>query len=90
MGHIRFLGGWGVGGENIENIRKRTGTSVAASKDVGLEVNVEKTKWILVARYWNAGQNRDLKIGNKSFENVIPIFRNDSNKSKFDYEEMRG
>jgi hypothetical protein len=41
-----------------------------ASKEVGLEVNVENTKQILVSRGQNASQNRDIKIGNISFENV--------------------
>jgi hypothetical protein len=36
-----------------------------------------------------AGQNREIKIGNRSFENVfecvtVQVFGNDSNKSKFD------
>jgi hypothetical protein len=40
------------------------------SKEVGLEVNVEKTKYMLLSRDQNAGQNREIKIGNRSFENV--------------------
>jgi hypothetical protein len=43
---------------------------IDASKEVGLEVNVEKTKYMLVSRDQNAGQNREIKIRNKSFENV--------------------
>jgi hypothetical protein len=41
-----------------------------ASKEVGVEVNVEKKKYMLVSRDQNAGQNREIKIGNRSFENV--------------------
>jgi hypothetical protein len=33
-------------------------------------VNVEKTKYMLVSCDQNAGQNRDIKIGNRSFENM--------------------
>jgi hypothetical protein len=33
-------------------------------------VDVEKTKYMLVSRDHNAGQNRDIKIGNRSLENV--------------------
>jgi hypothetical protein len=43
---------------------------IDASKEVGLEVNVEKTKYKLVSRDQNAGQNRDIEIRNRSFENV--------------------
>jgi hypothetical protein len=38
---------------------------IDASKEVGLEVNVERTKYILVSRDQNAGQNREIKIGNR-------------------------
>jgi hypothetical protein len=41
-----------------------------ASKEVGLEINVEKTKYMLLSRRQNVGQNRDIKIANRSFENV--------------------
>jgi hypothetical protein len=43
---------------------------IDASKEVGLEVNVEKTKYMLVSRDKNAGQTREIKVGNRSFENV--------------------
>jgi hypothetical protein len=51
-------------------INKNTETLIDASKDVRLEVNVEETKYMLVSRDKNAGQNRNIKIGNRSFENV--------------------
>jgi hypothetical protein len=57
-------------GDNIDTINKNTETLIDESKEVGLEVNVEKTKNMLVSRDKNAGQNRDIKIGNISFENV--------------------
>jgi hypothetical protein len=44
------------------------------SKEVGLEINVEKTKYMLLSRQQNVGQNRDIKITNGSFENV-PQFK---------------
>jgi hypothetical protein len=49
-------------GDKIYTINKNTETSIAASKEVGLEVNVEKTKYMLVSRDKNAGQNREIKI----------------------------
>jgi hypothetical protein len=36
----------------------------------GLEVNAEKTKFMLLSHHQNAGKNHDIKIANKSFENV--------------------
>jgi hypothetical protein len=54
----------------MNTINKNTETLIVASKEVGLEVNVEKTKYMLVSRDQNAGQNLEIKIGNRSFENV--------------------
>jgi hypothetical protein len=57
-------------GDNIDIINKNTETLIDASKEVGLEVNVEETKYMLVPRDQNAGQNWETEIGNISFENV--------------------
>jgi hypothetical protein len=57
--------------DNIDTIKKNTRTLVDAGKEVGLEVNTEKTKYMLLSRHQNAGQNCDIKIGNRSFENVV-------------------
>jgi hypothetical protein len=45
---------------------------IDASKEVGLEINVEKTKYtrMLLSRHQNIGQNQDMKIANRSLENV--------------------
>jgi hypothetical protein len=58
-------------GDNIDTI-KNTKTITDASKEVGLEINVDKTKYMLLSRHQNVGQNREIKIkiANRSFENV--------------------
>jgi hypothetical protein len=43
---------------------------VIASKEIGLEVNAEKTKYMVMSRNKNAGLNRNIKRDNKSFERV--------------------
>jgi hypothetical protein len=50
--------------------RRNTQTLIDASEEVGLEINVEKTKYMLVSWDQNAGRNWEIKIGNRSFENV--------------------
>jgi coproporphyrinogen III oxidase-like Fe-S oxidoreductase len=57
-------------GENIDTVQKNTKTLLDASKEVGLEVNPEKTKYMLVSRCQKAGQRHSIKTGNKSFESV--------------------
>jgi hypothetical protein len=57
-------------GDNIDTIEKNIETLIEARLEVGLEINVEKTKYNLQSRHQNAVQNRDIKIANRSFENV--------------------
>ena len=46
-------------------IRKNTDSLLIASKEIGLEVNAEKTKYMVMSRDKNAGQNGYIQIGNK-------------------------
>jgi hypothetical protein len=43
-------------GDNIDAIKKDMKTLSDTSKEVGLEVNTEKTKYMLLSRHQNAGQ----------------------------------
>jgi hypothetical protein len=38
---------------------------INASKDVVLEINTEKTKYMLLSRHRNTGKIRDVKIANR-------------------------
>jgi hypothetical protein len=42
-----------------------TQTLIDASKEISLVVNTERTKYMLLSRHQNAGQNHVLKIGLK-------------------------
>jgi hypothetical protein len=59
--------------DNIDTIKKNTEILIDASKEVGLEINVDKTKYSLLSRHQTVGQTRDLKIANRSFENVAQL-----------------
>jgi hypothetical protein len=56
--------------DSVDNIRENTETLFDASKEVGVEINVEKNKYMLLSGQQNVGQNRGIRIGNDSFENV--------------------
>jgi hypothetical protein len=57
--------------DNIDTIKRNTQTLTDASKETGLEVNTEKTKYMLLSHHQNAGQNHNIKIGNRCFENAV-------------------
>jgi hypothetical protein len=57
-------------GDNADAMKKNTETLFDASKEVGLEVNTEKTKYMLLSRQQNAGQNHNIKVATRFFENV--------------------
>jgi hypothetical protein len=57
-------------GDNTDTIKKNTKSLIDANKEVDQEVNIEKTKYMLLSRHQNAGENHDIKVANRSFENV--------------------
>ena len=57
-------------GENLQTVRKNTEIFIEASKDIGLEVNSEKTKYMITSRQQNIVQNQNIVIVNLSFEKV--------------------
>jgi hypothetical protein len=64
---LAYAGDVNLLGDNIDTIKEITDTLIDAGKEVGLEINVEKTKYMLLSRQQNAGQNGDMKIANRSF-----------------------
>ncbi|KAJ4446286.1 hypothetical protein ANN_12981 [Periplaneta americana] len=57
-------------GENPQTIRENTEILLEASKAIGLEVNPEKTKYMIMSRDENIVRNGKIKIGDLSFEGV--------------------
>ncbi|KAJ4446515.1 hypothetical protein ANN_13211 [Periplaneta americana] len=57
-------------GENTETIRENTEILLEASRAIGLEVNPEKTKYMIMSRDQNIVRNGNIKIGDLSFEEV--------------------
>jgi hypothetical protein len=61
---VNILGG------SVHAIKKTTEALVVTSKEIGLEVNVEKTEYMVMSRVQNAGQNHNIKTDNKSSDRV--------------------
>jgi hypothetical protein len=59
--------------DNIETMKKNTETLIDVSEEVGLEINAEKTRYMLLSYHQNAEQNYNIKTTNRSFENVAQL-----------------
>ena len=57
-------------GENLQTVRENTDIVIKASKDIGLEVNSEKTKYMITSRQQTMVQNKNIVIENLSLEKV--------------------
>jgi len=57
-------------GGSVHIIKENAEAFVVASKDIGLEVNADKTKYMAMSRDQNAGRSHSLKTDNSSLERV--------------------
>jgi hypothetical protein len=57
-----------MAGENRDTVKKPTEPLLDASKEVDLEVNQDKAKYMLMSRSQKIGQKHSIKIANRSFE----------------------
>jgi hypothetical protein len=57
-------------GDSVNIIEQNTELLLEVSRDVGLEINAEKTKYMFMSCYPNSGQNQNIRIANESCESV--------------------
>jgi len=57
-------------GGGIHTSRENAEALVAATKEIGLEVSADKTKYMVMSRDQNAGQNHSGRIDNSTLERV--------------------
>jgi hypothetical protein len=56
--------------DSINTIKERTDNLLEASRIAGLEINAEKTQYMIMSHHPNSGQNQNIRIANESFEKV--------------------
>jgi len=57
-------------GGSVHTIKENAEALIVASKEIELEVNADKTKYMVMSRDQNAGRSHNMKIDNGSFERV--------------------
>jgi hypothetical protein len=65
---------------SVNTIKENSETFLEASRDIGLEINAEKTKYMIMSHRPNSGQNQNTRIANESFEKVAKF--NETNISE--------
>jgi hypothetical protein len=48
-------------GNSVDAIKENTESLLEACRDVCLEINAEKTKYMIMSRHPNSGQNQNIK-----------------------------
>jgi hypothetical protein len=51
-------------------LKENTETLLEASRDVGIEINAEKTKYMIMSRHPNSGRNQNKRTANETFQKV--------------------
>jgi hypothetical protein len=66
-------------GDSINTVKEKTETLLEVSRDIGLEINAERSKYMIMSHNPNSGQNQNIRTDDELFENV----------AKFKYLGMR-
>jgi hypothetical protein len=57
-------------GDSVNTIKENSETLLMASRDTGLEINAEMTKYMIMSCHPNSGQNQNIRIADEPFEKV--------------------
>jgi len=65
-----YVDGVNILGRSVHAVKKSTESLVGATYEICVAVNAENTKYKVVSRDQNVGQNYSMKVYNKSFERM--------------------
>ena len=66
--HLFYADDVNMLGGSVHTVKKNTEILVVASKEIGLEVDADKTKYMVMSRDQNARQSHNIKTENSFFE----------------------
>ena len=61
---VNILGG------SIHTLKENAEASVAATREIGLEINADETKYMVMSRDQNVGRNHSVRFDNSTFERM--------------------
>jgi hypothetical protein len=59
--------------DSKNTVKENTRTLLEGTRDIGIEINEENTKYMTMTRYPNSGQNQNVRIANEWFEKVVKL-----------------
>jgi hypothetical protein len=68
--HLAYADDVNILGGSVHTVRENAEALVVATKEIGLEVNADKTKYIVMSWDRNAGRGHSVKNDNSSIERV--------------------
>jgi hypothetical protein len=89
MVHISLWYAWYSDNVNIlagivHNLKEKAEALIVASKETGLEVNADKSEYLVMSRDQNAGRSHNINMITFPLKDgVVKIFGNNINTSKF-------
>jgi hypothetical protein len=68
--HLTYADDVNILGGSVHTVRENAEALVVATKEIGLDVNTDKTKYMVMSRDRNAGRCHGVKIDDRSIERV--------------------
>jgi len=65
---LAYAGDDNILGGSVHTVKENAEALVVATKETGLEVNADKTKYMIMSRDKNAGRSHSMEIDNSSIE----------------------